>query len=175
VGSYPVVAAGTRITSSLLNDLSPTFVFKTSNQQVASSIVPVNDTELVFPVVSGAQYEIEFYLRWSGLQAAGIRTMWSVPTGTSGNRDVGGPGSANAIQGDANTTEMRWAVHGVGTQVGMTNPRNSQGLQTWSLERAVLTIGGTSGNIQLQWAQFASNATASQVVAGSYAKYRRIG
>jgi len=175
MATWPQIAAGQRITTALLSGLTYNYAIKESSQTVTSSITPVNDTDLFFPIEAGAQYEFDAILRWSGLQVAGLRTAWTAPTGTSFNRLLGGPGSSNAIQTDANTTEMRWVIHGHSTQAGMTNPRNSTALHVWSLETAILTAGSTAGNVQLQWAQLATNATGTVMQPSSYIRYRRIG
>src|ERR1041384_2922194 len=131
----------------------------------ASTTTLAVDTDLTFPVVANALYEVLFNIRWGGLQAAGLKTDWTVPTGTSGNRMVIGPGSANVVESNANTTEMRWAVHGYGTAVNYTNPRNSVTLQTFCEEKALVAVGSTAGSVTLRWAQVTSNATGPVVAA----------
>ncbi len=175
MATYPVISAGARITSSLLTSMLDQYVYKTSTQTVTSSTTLVNDTELLFPVAANGMYVVEFVVYFASLQAAGFKTAWSVPAGTSGNKFVAGPGSANAVESSANTTEMRWAIHGSSTTVSYTDPRNSTGLQSFVIERATLTVGATAGNVQFQWAQNVSNATGTIVVGPSYVKYRQIG
>lgn len=175
MASWPQIAAGQRITTAMLGALAPEYVMKTSAQTVTNSVVLVPDTELLFPIVGGGQYEMECFIRFSSLQAAGIKWQFSAPAGTSFNVLYGGPGSANATQADANTTEMRWAIHGNTTSTGMTDPRNSISLHTWTIATANFTAGATPGNVQLQWAQLVANATGSVVQAQSYIRYRRIG
>jgi len=138
-------------------------------------VTQVADPDLTFPVVAGAVYDVTFRFRWAGLQTAGLATSWSVPSGTTGNRECLGPGSGNAIQTDANTTTERHAVHGYGTVVNYTNPRNSVSLQTFSEEKALISVGATAGSVTLLWGQWTANATGSLINANSYVKYRRIG
>lgn len=176
MAQFPVITAGTRITADLLSSMFDNYVIKPADTTRASTVTPTADPDLVTGTLSaGGVYAVEFHIRFAGLQAAGLRTQWLVPSGTTGNKDTLGPGSANAVQTDANTTEMRWAVHGYGTQVGYTNPRNSVSLQSHLVEKALVSVGSTAGTVSLAWAQFVSNATGSLVVANSYVKWRQVG
>lgn len=175
MSQYPVLGGGARVDDQFLSDLIDNYVIKPADATARTAVTQVADGDLVFPVVAGAIYDVTFRFRWAGLQVAGLSTSWSVPSGTTGNRECMGPGSGNATQTDANTTTMRWAVHGYGTVVNYTNPRNSVSLQTFSEEKAILTVGATAGNVALLWGQWTANATGSLVNANSYVKYRRIG
>lgn len=175
MSQYPVIAAGARITAGLLQSMLPNLTIKPADTPATSDITLDNDPDLVTDTLSaGGVYEVQFHLRVSGLTSAGIKTTWLTPSGTTGNRDCAGPGSANAVDGNANTTEMRWAVHGYGTSVIYTNPRNSTSLQTWLYEKSLVTIGATAGVINLRWAQNASAATATYVAAGSYVTWKQV-
>lgn len=175
MSQYPVVGGGTKVDDQFLSDMIDNYVIKNADATPRTTVTLVADPDLTFPVLANAIYAVQFHIRWAGLQAAGLRTTWTVPSGTSGNKDAAGPGSANAIQADANTTEMRWAVHGYGTAVLYTNPRNSVSLQTFCDEYALLAVGSTAGSVTLNWGQNVANATGSLVVANSYVKYRRVG
>lgn len=175
MSQYPVLGGGTRVDDQFLSDLIDNYVIKPADATPRVAATLVADSDLTFPVVANAVYDVLFNVRWAGLQAAGLRTSWSVPTGTTGNRECMGPGSANAIEANANTTEMRWAVHGYATAVLYTNPRNSVSSQTMTWEQAIVSIGSTAGSVTFNWGQNVANATGSLVVASSYVKYRRIG
>jgi hypothetical protein len=175
MAQYPIVGGGTPVDDQFLSDMLDNYTIKPADATPRVAATLVNDTDLTFPVVANAVYDVLFNVRWAGLLAAGLRTAWSVPSGTTGNRECMGPGSANAASGDANTTELRWAVHGYATAVLYTNPRNSVSLQTQTWEQAILSVGSTAGSCTFQWGQNVANATGSLVVANSYVKYRRIG
>ncbi len=172
---YPVVGGGTPVDDQFLSDMIDTWVIKPADATPRVNSTMVADPDLTFPVVANAVYDVMFRVRFAALQAAGLRTDWTVPTGTTGNRECLGPGSANVTQADANTTELRLAVHGYGTACLYTNPRNSTALQTFLEERAILSVGATAGSCTFRWAQNVTNATGSLVNANSYVKYRRIG
>lgn len=175
MAQYPDIAGATKVDDVLLASMLDNFVIKAADATPRTVATLVNDPDLTFPVVANALYEVAFHVRFGALQAAGLRTAWAVPAGTSGNRECLGPGSANATQTDANTTEMRWAVHGYTTAVLYTDPRNSVSLHTHLMEKALVAVGATAGSITLQWGQATANATGSLIVAQSYVKYRRIG
>jgi hypothetical protein len=172
---YPDVYGGTRVDDAFLAAMIENWVIKAADSTPRTTTTLANDGDLVFPVVAGGLYDVEFFVRFSALQAAGIRTVWSVPTGTTGNRDCWGPGTSNAVQTDANTTELRWITFPYGTLVGYTSPRNAIGSQTFLVERALLAVGATAGTVNLQWAQNIANATGTVVHASSRVRYRRIG
>jgi hypothetical protein len=175
VSQFPDIAGATKVDDVLLTAMLDNYVIKPADATPRVNATLTADPDLTFPVVANAVYDVLFNVRWAGLQAAGLRTDWTVPAGTTGNRECLGPGSSNVAQTDANTTEMRWAVHGYGTAVLYTNPRNSVSLQTFTWEQAILAVGATAGSVTLRWAQNVTNATGSLVNAQSYVKYRRIG
>lgn len=175
MATYPPIAAGQRITTSVLSSLTYDYVFKTSNQTVANSVVLANDSELAFPVAANGTYEFDLYLRFGALNVAGVKTQLIVPGGVTFNRTCAGPGTANATQVDSNTTEMKWAQVGNTTSALYSDPRNSTTLPTFVWENGSFTTSGTAGNAQLQWAQVVANATGTVAQSGSYFRFRRIG
>lgn len=175
MSQYPDIAGATKVDDVLLTAMLPNYVIKPADATPRTAVTLIADPDLTFPVVANAVYDVTFRFRWAGLLAAGLSTTWSVPTGTSGNREVEGPGSANAAQADANTSTMRWTVHGYNTAANYTNPRNSTSLQVWCEEHALVAVGSTAGSITLNWGQWTANATGSLINAQSYVKYRRIG
>lgn len=174
---WPVVTSGiTRVDATLLSSMLPTFTIKGSDTTKVSDVTLANDPDLFTDTLTaGGVYVVEFHIRFGALQAAGIKTTWLTPAGTSGNRDVAGPGSANVFETNANTTEMRWSVHGFGTTVAYTNPRNSIANQSWLYEKSLITLGATAGPVNFRWAQNASSATGSVVFSSSYARWQRVG
>lgn len=172
--TYPIPAIGQRLTASFISQMLPTYVYKPASTTRASLVVAADDTDLAFAAEANVTYDVYFRVRFAGLQAAGIRTKWNVPAGANGLRCCQGPGSANAVQTDANTTEMRQAVHGFTTDVLYTNPRNSASLFTWLEEWCTVTMAATAGNITFQWAQNVTNATGTVVQAESFVQYRRV-
>lgn len=152
------------------------FKIKPASTTRASTVTIADDNHLFTPTLQANKtYLVTFRLWFSGLQAAGLQTKWNVPTGTSGNKDVMGPATTNAVQTtDGVVADMKWAVHGYGTAVGYTNPRNSTSLYTWCEETSMVDIGTTAGPVTIQWAQNASNATGTILQARSYVRWQQV-
>lgn len=175
MSQYPVLGGGTRVDDQFLSDLIDNYVIKPADATPVVNQTLVNDADLTFPVLANAVYDVTFNVRWAGLQAAGLRIAWSVPAGTTGNRECYGPGPNNVVNSGSDTTSMRWAVVPYATAVLYTNPRDSVSSQVFTIESTILSVGSTAGSVTLQWAQKTTNATGSLVNASSYVKYRRIG
>jgi hypothetical protein len=170
---WPTILAGQKITADLLTSMIPTTVTKTSVSDKTNTTL-TDDPELSIPVEAGATYIIRMEIIASGLLAAGFKTAWSVPTGTSNLRRVLGPGTS-ASNGNADDIAMRMGCHLFATPVTYGAARNSAGAQFHVVETANVTIGSTAGNVTFQWAQTTANATASRVWNGSFIWMQRIG
>lgn len=176
MAKYPVIAVGDLVTADLLGSMLPDWYYKSVTTTRASTTVLADDPDLVIPSVpSSGTFLIEFYVKYgtvAGGGTAGIKTAWNVPAGTSVNRQVMGSGST-ATDANADNVTSRWGVHGFTTAIQY-GTRGAVVNQQWAYEWAVVIMGGTAGNIALQWAQNTSNVTGSTVNSGSYAKSTRI-
>lgn len=139
---------------------------KTANQTVTSSTTLVVDNDLSVAVVANATYWVNLLLAYGGSASADIKVLLRTPAGGGfqgfGVCLIGGAGSQQDIQNipyGANTSEQ-WGIIGAGTQYGKVE--------------GLLTTAGTAGNFQIEWAQFASNATGTVVQSGSYLFLRRL-
>lgn len=130
-------------------------VRKTADESVTSSTTLQNDNHLLLPVVANATYDLFLLCVFSGDTAGDIKFAWSVPSGTV-LRWVDQTGSS----GLATDTDFYSAPGGT-TQVGF---------QIW----ATVVTSATAGNIQFQWAQNTSSATATIVRTNSHLKMQRI-
>jgi hypothetical protein len=176
VAQYPVITASSRLTAELLASMVDNYAIKPSDLPKTSNVTLANDPDLTTATLTAnGIFAVEFHVRFAGLQAAGIKTAWSVPAGTTGNRDTLGPGSANVAEAGANTTELHWGVFPYATAVAYTNPRNNAANYTHLIEKALVSIGATAGAVVLQWAQNVTNVTATTVAANSYVKWRQVG
>lgn len=172
---YPLVGGGSAVDDQFLSDMIDNYVIKPADSTPRVVTTIINDPDLTFPVVANAVYDVLFHVRFGALQTAGIRTAWTVPAGTSGNRVSSGPGSANAIDANGNITELRWAVNSYAAVVNYTSPRNAVASPVFLEEKAIVAVGSTAGAVTFQWGQTTANATGTVVTATSYVKYRRIG
>lgn len=125
-------------------------VYKTTNETVNNSTTLQNDDELLFPI--GANEVWGFYLFITGTFSSSFdwKCGWTVPSGTTMQW--------SAIDGGdvATITES-------GTDVEVTSTRDSTLFYS-----GVVDSAGTSGNVQLQWAQNVMFAGDLIVKAGSY-------
>jgi hypothetical protein len=137
-------------------------VIKSADETVASSTTNQNDNELSIAVDANTTYWVECFLIYAADPSADIKVTYNGPSGTTMQWCADGLVSSStavvdnvsrSLQGLANTPS-----HG-----GITN--NTTVLV--AMHKGVLTTGGSSGNLTLQWAQLASSANATRVYAGS--------
>jgi hypothetical protein len=165
--TYPNFSAGQLVTHTDLNATLPQYKIKPLNQSKTNSTL-VNDTDLWFAMVPNATYEWELLIRVAGNEAGDLRLAWTLPSGAAGFRLCFGP---TAGLSDQSNSAGVWAYRGFGTNqiYGVPTSGNCA-----VYERGTVTNGTTGGNFQLQWAQGATNASATIVGSDSYLKFRRI-
>ncbi len=130
-------------------------VRKSADESVTSSTTLQNDNHLLLPVVANATYDLFLLCVFSGSTTGDIKFAWSVPSGT-----VLRWGDQTGFSGLATDTDV-YSAQGSGTQVCF---------QIW----ATVVTSSTAGNVQFQWAQNTSDATATIVRANSHLKMTRI-
>jgi hypothetical protein len=157
--NFPNWLAGNRITAGQLNAMLPLAVTKPADEPVTSSTVMQNDNDLVLAVAANAAYTFSCYLNYEGgtINASDIKWQWVLPAGAhmtywSASESPGGTLVAQLT--NIESTVGAAATNGAGNL------------------RAVYMYGGvqtssTAGNLQLQWAQNSSSATATIVHAKS--------
>lgn len=159
--------AGQKITAALLNSFcAPLEVIKPSDQSVTSSTVLVNDTALFAAVVASATYDFMLYLDFEGgtLNASDLKFQLTVPAGAALRAQRIYTTTAGAASVSNTITD------GVTTVAGT----NGAGVLQAALMEGSLVVGATQGNLQLQWAQNTSSATATIVHAQSKLRLWRI-
>lgn len=168
MSTYPQIVAGMALTSALLQAMLPQEVRKPSDQSIASNnTVLVNDTALVLPLAASATYKFELIVLYKGNTAGSgdLQLGWTVPSGCAIAAVTGGVNaSLGAVWGFMTATTVNPSIFGTN---GTASPLG-------------LVVSGTAvtstsgGNMQLQWMQGHSNATATTVMAGSSLIARRI-
>lgn len=135
-------------------------VNKTTDQSYNNDTTFNNDTQLKFTGAANTKYRVEMNMMASG-DPGNIIIDWSVPVGATGSRMCLGPplGIANV-----NNATMRSAVYPYSTVVGY----GLTGLTTYIQEKSIVSFGSNSGDLVIRHAQYASNATPTIVLAGSY-------
>lgn len=173
---YPVIAAGQRITSSLLNAMIPVVVRKPSTTARTNTTTLADDPDLTYVLAANSVYYVEFYIKYAGqmTSATGFKTAWTVPSGASGTRSAIGPGSA-ANDGSADNISMHSGIHGYTTAVGYGGRSNSDSNQLIVLESSVVNTS-SQGACTLQWAQNTLNAShAASVFSDSFMRITQLG
>lgn len=172
MATYPNVLAGARITAALLQSMSPGYVEKPTDQTVTSSTANVNDTALFLPVEANAIYVLEGLLLYSCRDDTDVKIGWTGPSGST----LEWIAHAQTVSG---TTAISAGVVVDRQNIGFTSfPLGGAGAENSTVMtakiRGRLDTAGTAGNLQLNWAQRISNATASIMRAGSWLTLRRV-
>lgn len=143
-------------------------VRKTVTETVTSSTTLQNDDVLSFAIAASETIYIELDLLVFGVAAGDIKLDVTAPSGCVPSVTYIGPqiGTTDV----ANTTFSLRSV-AAGTAVAM----GCDGISQELIQIKILAVNSTTaGNIVLQWAQNTSNATATEVRAGSFAKIWRL-
>jgi hypothetical protein len=146
------INAGGRITASEVRGVAPLAAYKASGQSVTSSTTLVNDNDLFLAIAANGVYVVQSLMLISG-GAGNFKYTFTIPSGASGN--------FSALQENTGGTLINeGAVSWTATTTGGTG----QGIWLYGL----LVNSSTAANLQLQWAQNASNGTPTTVGAYSY-------
>jgi len=138
-----------------------TVIRKSANESVTSSTTLQNDDELLYAMDANTNYHFEISVLFTGGTAGDMKFSITTPSGgdlwaTGWIPYAGGVSAFGPISASGGVIS---SVDALGT----TNP-------TMIFIRGVVMNSSTAGNLQFQWAQNASSATATTVYAGSYMK-----
>lgn len=152
---------------------SSTSIIKAANETVTSSTVLQNDNELLFALVANATYIIQGCLLVNGSTAGDIKVAFTVPASAVGQMSFNG----NIVAVSGNDQFQRVAViNDFATpdfiNFGALGTTASQ-IMPVMINGAIFTAG-SSGTLQLQWAQNASDGTATTVLKGSWMTVTRV-
>ena len=135
----------------------------------ANSTTVTSDPELVVALEANSSYLVKFYAIVGAVPAADFKTSWGVPSGTTGLKWCLGPDSASTSR---DVTSMRVGVHVFTTEVSYGIASNTLNLGIF--EQAVVTTTSSAGDLTINWAQVAANATGTVLVAGSLLEVTKI-
>lgn len=154
------------------NDVAPAtslFVRKTANESVTSSTTLQNDDQLVLAVAANTTYVLDMMLIYSGAEAGDLQLNWTVPTGATMDYRWDGPPTSITGTSDGDTRYGALnAPPGTSTAIGATAGN------LIAFGRGLLVVGGTAGNVQLQWAQSSSSGTATTIKSNSYMRLTKV-
>lgn len=164
----PAWAAGSKITSSNLNLGDPVWSYKAADQSLASNTTMQNDTDLFLTLVANGTYFFDGYIVYIQNVVAGsgdLKYQFTAPSGAT--LFVTGFGTSAA----SSTTTYDVTANPASSV--RTVPSNLTTAMSFE-PRGYIQTGGTSGNLQLQWAQNTSNATTLFVKTGSWLRMWRV-
>lgn len=119
---------------------------KATTQNVNNSTTLVNDAELKYPLQANQEYYFECALSYQGLDTAGIKFAFTVPTGSTLRW-----APANSIKIDtADAIVIQEAITASGTSVDFGSATLTR---RNLLINGYVLCGSTDGDLQLQWAQ----------------------
>lgn len=143
------------------------YAYKGSDETVTSSTTPQDDDHLTLTVAAGGVYAIQACLELTADPAGDILLTFAAPSGSTGGWTPTGV-TLSTADGTGSIRLTRFAF-GATSSLGVT----AAGL--YVLPSGNLIVSTTAGSLTLQWAQAASNATATTVKAGSWLSLRRMG
>lgn len=151
------------------------YIAKTADETVTGSTTLQNDDHLVLPVVANAVYtfDLDLYMTDSADVVGDFKMSFTCPTGAT--FDMHGAGAHVTDLGGGTSSNGEWigklATTSAGATIafGVSNPG-----PTAARVYGRLVMGGTAGNLQLQWAQNASDASGTTLKAGSYMTMTRV-
>ncbi len=179
---YPSLAAGQRITGSLLRSMMPQTVRKTADTSRSATTSRTADPHLAFDAVAGAVYTFFGWIKYDGDNAADISLQLTVPTGAAGEVMPLGTGNTvvSSTSAPALTTNTGSSQgYMVRTETLDVNAARTYGALSTSAQLGILFTGTvrmstTAGTVSVDWAQAASSATATTVYTDGWLQFLRI-
>lgn len=179
---YPQPLAGQRLRASLLVDMLPKTARKTADTSRSATTTTTADPHLTFTVDANAVYTWYGWVKYDAPIAGDLNLDFSAPSGALG--EWVGLGAGNPVTGASATPTLRIDIQGgsgyfIRTETtDVTSARSFGGLGTGitlgvSLN-GTLRVGSTAGTFSLDWAQFASDATATTLYTDSWITMQRI-
>jgi hypothetical protein len=133
---------------------------KTADETVASSTTLQPDNDLILPVGANEVWQCRFCLRWTASATGDIQINFTFPA--SGEIEL----SAAAKNTTAVDEAFDWRATTSPSETKNIGIANTSVVEFLVIEGLCITAG-TAGNLTLQWAQAASDATATIVKANS--------
>lgn len=144
--------------------------FKAANTARANTTTPTDDPDLISAVVANGIYQIEGCLYTASSTTAGdILVQIGAPVGSAGTWHIVAPATTSTTDPDS--------VRTIATAV---NASRSYGIPTTGTVYGMMLggfvqIGGSAGNVSVQWSQATTNATATQLNQFSWFRLKRVG
>lgn len=161
-----------RYTGSKWLPVTPIQVYKTATQNVINSVALVNDAELFVPLpAANSSYAVELVIYYVASTTGDAKFTLTMPAGATATLG----GVVLAVTAGGSTGDGTWGAIGL-PSVGVISAGGAGGgaALVACMQGTVLTAG-TTGNLQLQWAQNTLDAvTATSVLVHSRLTVRAI-
>lgn len=145
---------------------------RTSDATKTSTTTLATDTQLTFTVDANGVYDLDGFLKYSG--PGDFQMGWTYPSGTLGEWSGIGNGttvaSANGSGGTQTDVSTSWGytLRTEATDIGSARTYGGVGTSVFTVHiKGTIRVGATGGTFALQWAQGASNATATTLYTDS--------
>lgn len=180
---YPQPLAGQRLRASLLVDMLPKVARKTADTARSATTTATADPHLTFEVEADAAYILDGWLKYDGPIAGDINFDWTAPSGSLGEYTIWGAGNSVITTNATPTLQVdTQSVRGylIRTETNdVTQARSFGCLGTGltpltALVHGTLRTSSTAGTYSLDWAQLASDATATTMYTDSWLRLQRI-
>lgn len=165
--AIPTWTVGEVLTAADVNDwFVPVAAVKGSDQPVTSSTTLVNDTALYVPVANPATYDVVLKLIYEGaaVGTGDLKFTLVAPSGASLDWTATYSDTAGTVKSG------QWE----GSSYTVAAGTSGSGIKHMLVAHGTLITTTSGGNLQVQWAQNTSSATATIVHAGSSLTARRI-
>lgn len=156
----PLYTAGQRIRGNEINSLPQTYFCTTD--QVASSTAFINAAGLAFTAEINSRYLVECFLFYRAGLGNDLKLQWTFPAGATGRWAADGidSGAAGGAVGSVNRQSLLMQTPGVHAFNG------DNGVDVFAKPALMFVTAGTSGTVQLQFAQLVAGGTTT-IWAGS--------
>ncbi|MGH7774460.1 MAG: hypothetical protein ACREQA_19730 [Candidatus Binatia bacterium] len=162
------------VTADELNKRRPIWVVKSLSESVTSSTALQNDDELFVTLPASSRWHVRLRAMFdtNGSATPDIKTDWTIPADATlvSLKWVLGPDSGSTSR---DNTNVRQGVYSHTSAIAYGSGEVSADLWINIEEEFIIDIV-TEGAVQFRWAQNTSNATATEIRAGSFIRAERI-
>lgn len=167
MAKYPSLFVGQRWTADLASSALDDTVVKTVTTSRASTVTLTSDPDFQFAVAADALYRMEMNLQVTGSNTGDFQFGFSGPTGAGLIWNSQGIVAAGSLYTD---DQMFTGAMGSTITNGIIT-----GLPVPIFVVGMVDTASTAGTFALRWAQGTSNATATNIIAGSHMQLTRVG
>lgn len=154
--------AGSRLLAAEMQGVAPTAAYKGAAESVTNSTTLQNDDALYLSLPADSTWVWVCWLIGQGAAngSGDLKVTWTWPTGATGSWSALGYGVSGATP---NLDAARNSSGAAAVPLGLNGTTLASAILLGSL-----VVGATAGTLQMEWAQNTGNATASQIMAGSW-------